>query len=198
MASLVAKSKNPPAKLETSVQFQGWRRSPGGGKGQPTPIFLPGESHGQRSMEGYSPWGWKESDTAEGLNTAQRMNDWTNKLEKNLCWLEVKRINIPWAFLPQATLRDVILKTWILFFSPTFQLATCFSRSIRLCCTNKHSQVFVDLAQSCHSCHMSVVVVWVPLCACILSHISHVLLFATLWTIVCQAPLSMGSSRQEY
>jgi len=29
---------------------------------QPTPVFLPGEFHGQRSLEGYSPWGHKESD----------------------------------------------------------------------------------------------------------------------------------------
>ena len=32
-----------------------WRR-----KWQPTPVFLPGESHGQRSLEGYSPWGRKK------------------------------------------------------------------------------------------------------------------------------------------
>ena len=32
---------------------------------QPTPIFLPGESHGQRSLVGYSPWGHKESDMTE-------------------------------------------------------------------------------------------------------------------------------------
>ena len=32
---------------------------------QPTPVFLPGESHGQRSLEGYSPWGHKELDTTE-------------------------------------------------------------------------------------------------------------------------------------
>ena len=31
-----------------------------------------------------------------------------------------------------------------------------------------------------------------------LSHFSHVQLFATLWSIACQAPLSMGFSRQEY
>ena len=29
---------------------------------EPTPVFLPGESHGQRSLEGYSPQGHKESD----------------------------------------------------------------------------------------------------------------------------------------
>ena len=37
-----------------------WRR-----KWQPTPVFLPGESHGQRSLAGYSPWGHKELDTTE-------------------------------------------------------------------------------------------------------------------------------------
>jgi len=35
-----------------------WRR-------QPTPVFLPGEPHGQRTLVGYSPWGCKESDTTE-------------------------------------------------------------------------------------------------------------------------------------
>ena len=35
-----------------------WRR-----KWQPTPVFLPGEFHGRRSLAGYSPWGCKEPDT---------------------------------------------------------------------------------------------------------------------------------------
>ena len=39
-----------------------WRR-----EWQPTPVFLPGEYHGQRSLVGYSPWGCKESDTTERL-----------------------------------------------------------------------------------------------------------------------------------
>ena len=34
---------------------------------QPTPVFLPGEFHGQRSLAGYSPWGSKELDTTEQL-----------------------------------------------------------------------------------------------------------------------------------
>ena len=41
-----------------------WRR-----EWLPMPVFLPGESHGQRSLEGYSPWGHKESDTTERLNS---------------------------------------------------------------------------------------------------------------------------------
>ena len=36
---------------------------------QPTPVFLSGESHGQRSLVGYSPWGHKESDMTERLST---------------------------------------------------------------------------------------------------------------------------------
>ena len=40
-----------------------WRR-----KWQSTPILLPGKSHGQRSLVGYSPWGHKESDTTERLH----------------------------------------------------------------------------------------------------------------------------------
>ena len=40
-------------------------RSPGGGHGKPTPVFLPGESHGWKSLVGYSPRGHKESDTTE-------------------------------------------------------------------------------------------------------------------------------------
>ena len=31
----------------------------------PTPVFLPGEFHEQRSLTGYSPWGHKETDTTE-------------------------------------------------------------------------------------------------------------------------------------
>ena len=34
---------------------------------QPTPGFLPGESHGQRSLVGYSPWGRRESDATEAF-----------------------------------------------------------------------------------------------------------------------------------
>ena len=42
-----------------------WGRSPGEGNGNP--VFLPGGSHGQRSLVGYSPWGCKELDTTKQL-----------------------------------------------------------------------------------------------------------------------------------
>ena len=50
-----------------------WRR-----KWQPTPVFLPGKFHGQRSLEGYSPWGLKESD-----RTWQQSNN--NRVYKIVC-----------------------------------------------------------------------------------------------------------------
>ena len=80
---------------------------------QPTPVFLPGEFHGQRSLEGYSPCGHTESDTTE--------------------WL-----------------------------------------------------IHTHRGPSKSSVH-----------ACTLSHVSRVRLFATLWTVAPQAPLSMRFSRQE-
>ena len=46
-----------------------WRR-----KWQSPPVFLPGESHGQRSLVGYSPRGRKESDMAERLHLTSWIN----------------------------------------------------------------------------------------------------------------------------
>ena len=61
MAQIV---KNLPAMWETRVPSLSpedpWRR-----EWLHTPVFLPGESHGQRSLVGYSLWGRKESDTTE-------------------------------------------------------------------------------------------------------------------------------------
>ena len=48
----VAMSFSRRPRLDSWVRKIPWRR-----KWQPTPVFLPGESHGQRSLAGYSPWG---------------------------------------------------------------------------------------------------------------------------------------------
>ena len=60
--------KAPPANtggtVSQSGQFSPWvGKIPWRRKWQPTPIFLPGKSHGQRSLMGYSSWDHKESDT---------------------------------------------------------------------------------------------------------------------------------------
>ena len=49
----------------------GLGRSPGEGNGNPFQLFLPGKSHGQRSLVGYSPQGSKELDTTERLHYIQ-------------------------------------------------------------------------------------------------------------------------------
>ena len=71
-----------PSGKESACQ---WRRGrldswvkkiPWGRKWQPTPVFLPEKSHGQRSLAGYSSWGCKESDTIEWLSSSnQRLRE---------------------------------------------------------------------------------------------------------------------------
>ena len=55
--------------------ISGLGRSPWRREWLSTPVFLPGKFHGQKSLVGYSTWGWKKSDTIEGLSTAQALVD---------------------------------------------------------------------------------------------------------------------------
>ena len=58
--------KNPPAMQE--IRFNHWvGKIPWKREWLPTPVFLPGEFHGQRSLVGYRPWDHKKSDTIERL-----------------------------------------------------------------------------------------------------------------------------------
>ena len=52
-----------------------WRR-----KWQPTPVFLPGESHGQRSLAGHGPWGRRELDMTEVTKHAHSIYTYYKKL----------------------------------------------------------------------------------------------------------------------
>ena len=64
--------KNPPTSAG-DVGFNPWvGKIPWRKKRQPTPVFLPGESHGQRSLVGYSPQCHKESDMTEDSCTQTR------------------------------------------------------------------------------------------------------------------------------
>ena len=54
--------KNLTAKAGDMGSIPGLGRSPEEGNGIPLPVLLPGESHGQRSLVGYNPWGDKEYD----------------------------------------------------------------------------------------------------------------------------------------
>ena len=55
--------------------FDPWvRKTPWGRKWQPTPVFLPGKSHGQSSLEGHSPWGRKR--VGHNLAAKQQQGRW--------------------------------------------------------------------------------------------------------------------------
>ena len=54
--------------MQRQQQEERWRR-----EWQPTPVSSPGESHGQRSLAGYSPWSHKEPDTNEQLSTSNNL-----------------------------------------------------------------------------------------------------------------------------
>ena len=77
------------------ASIPGSRRYPGEGNGNPTPVLLPGESRGQRSLLGYSPWGCKE------------WYDWTtlfaldHEKHKNILWFNC-------------------MKAWSVFYFPVF------------------------------------------------------------------------------
>ena len=98
-----------------------WKR-----KWPPTSVFLPGEFCGQRSLEGYSPWGGKESDMTEGLHTHTHTHTHTlcSKddsllilpqplhssrivcLTADLWDLLRGRLKLPWCLLPQPRLHQ--------------------------------------------------------------------------------------------
>ena len=65
--------RNPPGMQETRVQTPG-REDPCRREQEPTPVFLSGESHGQSSLVGYSPWGRKELDTTEQVTLYSQEN----------------------------------------------------------------------------------------------------------------------------
>ena len=62
------------AQVEWFCEDYSWRSA-----WKPTPVFLPGESHGQRSLEGYGPQGRKELDTTEATyHTYTHMQTYKN------------------------------------------------------------------------------------------------------------------------
>ena len=116
---------------ETWVQSLGreipWRR-----KWQPTPISLPGKSHGRRSLVGYSPWGPKELDTTELLHFT------------SLLYLEIKKKNwglsIPSLYLPYIRINMCNL----FFFFWLTSLCIPSSRFIRFTLTHMCSFLWVS------------------------------------------------------
>ena len=76
--------KNPSASVGDEGSIPGSGSFPRRRKWQPTPVFLPGKSHGQRGLAGYSPWGPKESDMTEQLNNKMILTSMVN-VQMNAC-----------------------------------------------------------------------------------------------------------------
>ena len=76
--------KNPPANVGDVDLIPGVGKIPWRRKWQPTPVFLPGKSHGQRGMVDYSPWGCKESDVTDHTHTHTHTYTYTQTHTQNL------------------------------------------------------------------------------------------------------------------
>ena len=99
--------KNPPANAGdtsdmgsiTESETFPWRKT-----WQPTPVFLSGGSHGQRSLEGYSPWSCKESDMTEAVSMHIRSSTqtWLRSIHMRGCvlwWGDVSLTPEDWLWI---------------------------------------------------------------------------------------------------
>ena len=78
--------RHPAANTEDLGSTPGLGRSPAQMKSQPTAVYLPGKSHGQRSLVGYSPRGLKESDMtehAQHVGTKQERTPLTTQMKED-------------------------------------------------------------------------------------------------------------------
>ena len=83
--------KNPPAnagELRDLGSIPGLGRSPGGGHSNPLQYSCLESPHGQRSLEGHSPWGHKESDMTEQLSTSCCFRDGDERMVESGAPLE--------------------------------------------------------------------------------------------------------------
>ena len=161
----------------------------------PTPILLPGKSHGRRSLVGCSPWGRKESDTTEWLHFHFSLScigeGNANSLQCSCLW-NPRGGGAWWAAVYGVTQSQTRLK----------QLSSSSSKSDLVHCKvtedsakviRAHGLVFQSPQRYLlSSCPLSLLLLL------LLSRFSRVRLCATPQTAAHQAPPSLGFSRQEH
>ena len=115
------------------VRKTSWRR-----KWQLTPVFLPGKSHGQRNLAGYSPRGRKDLDMTEQLN-----NNKQTFIKRNFSW---STLRLPWSHVCVGKDR---IKPWFSVSIYQFSKSVCsltFSKSNSECfCITVKSQIHTHL-----------------------------------------------------
>ena len=112
-------SKNPLATQEMPEMWvlASWMgKTPWRRKWQPTPVFLPGEFHGQSSLVGCSPWGFKESDTTKQLSAHTHPTESLNARINS--WLSSSKLNrVFWISLLTNASQRIICGGFLLGFS---------------------------------------------------------------------------------
>ena len=84
----MVRTRAPSSGAAEDTSFDPWvGKIPWKGKWHPTPVFLPGESHGQRGLVGCSPWGCKESDMTEHAHVmfAERIGILWERTKEVMC-----------------------------------------------------------------------------------------------------------------
>ena len=173
-----------------------------------TPVFLPGEFHGQRSLVGCSPWGLKELDVTEAtipltFQSMRRKSSWRshrprkmtvpNKAE-SLIMCEGLVMVSRWYYFSPRKINLKLNATLLLL------LLSCFS----------HVRLYAIPEMAAHQTPVPGILQartleWVAISfskawkwKVKVKSLSRVQLLVTAWTAAYQAPLSMGFSRQEY
>ena len=85
-----------------------WKRAQ-----QPTPVFLPGESHGQRSLAGYSPYGCKESDKT-GVTWHAHTTTWKSERFVYFILFSFMVLTLLWRRGTLLSHKEVDINTWAL------------------------------------------------------------------------------------
>ena len=91
-----ASGKEPPCHCRRHKRhgFDPWvGKIPWRSSWQLTPVFLPGESHGQRSLAGHSPWGHKESDITLSLLAQSIPVSYLSNIKVNFSFTELLKLN---------------------------------------------------------------------------------------------------------
>ena len=146
---------------------------------QPTPVFLPGKSHGWWNLVGYSPWGCKESDTTEQLHFHFHFLKVPVKWNFFFCFWDL------WARRSRTS--ALSLTPYFHHFAHNSQIQTDYLTSLlALACG-----LSILTGNSIHFLPLNYSLLL------LLSSFSRVWLLATPWTAAYQAPPSMGFSRQE-
>ena len=97
-----------PTMQETQVQSLG-QKIPSRRKWQPTPIFLSEESHGERNLVGYSPWGCKELDKTKQTSLTHSLTlQWITFHQNSSPW----PIHLGWPYMTWLTVSLSSTRLW--------------------------------------------------------------------------------------